>query len=186
MTAVGIVTAACCGVRGRTGVCPSATRTPTCRTTGVGGCWSRHPIFHRPALGAPSAQPPTSPRHDPFGRRAPPPRPHPRSSSRQRGKSWCSSSSPLPTMRRRWRCGQGCLTPLPTHLTSLRTATAGGRGQQFLLLAGPVAAAAAVSARLGVRLARSAAAPPASAAAGVVLVALAPAPPGTVPVADVE
>jgi len=89
-------------------------------------------------------------------------------------------------MRRRWRCGQGCLTPLPTHLTALRTATAAGRGQQVLLLAGPVAAAAAVSARLGVRLARSAAEPPASTAAGAGLVALAAAPPGTVPVADVE
>jgi len=78
------------------------------------------------------------------------------------------------------------LTPLPTHLTALRTATAGGRGQQVLLLAGPVAATAAVSARLGVRLARSAAVPPAPAAAGVGLVALAAAAPGAVPVADVE
>jgi len=75
---------------------------------------------------------------------------------------------------------------MPTHLTALRTATAGGRGQQVFLLAGLMAAAAAVSARLGVKLARSAAAPPAPAAASAGLVALAAAAPGAVPVTDVE
>jgi len=183
---VGIMTAACFGVRGRTGVCPRATRAPTCRTTGVGGCWRRRPILQRPALGAASAQPPTSPRHEPLGRRSPSPRPPPRSSSRRRGQGWCTSPSPLPTMRRRRRCGRGCWTPVPTHLMALRMSTAGGRGQPILLLAGPVAAAAAVTARLSVRLARSAAAPPTPAAAAAGVVALAAAVPGVVPVTTVE
>jgi len=47
----------------------------------------------------PALNPPTPRAMNLSGAAHPPARPHPRSSSRQRGQSWCSSSSPLPTMR---------------------------------------------------------------------------------------